>query len=444
MMREPGQDTMAEPTRILLVEDVDRDAELVLREAKRTGLIYQSCRVQTESDFRRALSEFRPHIILSDFAMPRFSGRAALAIVRESKSDIPFIFVSGTIGEDVAVEAMKAGADDYVMKINLARLGPAVQRELRDAEVRRGRQLAEAALQQSETKYRDLIEQASDGIFLTDTKGDFLLVNSRYCEMLGYSEKELLQLNVSETYPEGEREKLAERFGQLREAQGRLFERTMRRKDGTCFPVEISVRFLANGTHQGIVRDITERRRSEERIQRLNRVYAVLSGINALIVRVSDREELYREACRVAVEAGEFRMAWLGVVDKEAMQVKPVAWHGTGQDYIQLMPLGLNEAAPEGRGLAGRAVRERKAMIADDMAQDPRVFLRKEALERGFHSLVMLPLLVSEEPVGVLALYAGEIGFFDEDEMKLLLELLQEASNRKMHGERWHMLRKKW
>src|SRR5882672_7543689 len=99
---------MPDPVRILLVEDVERDAELALRELKRAGLIFQSRRVDTETDFRRDLGDFKPDIIVSDFSMPRFSGRAALTIARESEAEIPFIFVSGTIGENVAVEAMRA------------------------------------------------------------------------------------------------------------------------------------------------------------------------------------------------------------------------------------------------------------------------------------------------------------------------------------------------
>ncbi|HEX4798531.1 MAG TPA: GGDEF domain-containing protein, partial [Burkholderiales bacterium] len=173
---------------------------------------------------------------------------------------------------------------------------------------------------------------------------------------------------------------------------------------------------------------VTEHRLAEEKISRLTRIYAVLSGINALIVRVRERDELFREACRIAVEAGQFRLAWLGVVDREAARVKPVAWHGVEQDYIRLMPLGLNEAIPEQYGLAGRAIGERRAMVAEDMTEDPRVSLHKEALKRGFHSLVMLPLLVSDEAVGVLALYATEVGFFDEEEMKLLIELSGDIS----------------
>ena len=124
---------MTEPLRILLAEDSEADAELIQRELKRGGLAFQSRRVQSEADFRRELDEFQPHLVISDFSMPRFSGRKALAIARESRGDIPFIFISGTIGENVAVDMMKAGADDYVMKNNLARLLPALERELREA-----------------------------------------------------------------------------------------------------------------------------------------------------------------------------------------------------------------------------------------------------------------------------------------------------------------------
>src|SRR6266849_1654319 len=141
---------MTEPLRILLAEDSESDAELILLELKRGGLDFRSRRVQTEADFRRELDEFQPHLVISDFSMPQFSGPKALAITRESRGDIPFIFISGTIGENVAVDMMKAGADDYVMKNNLARLMPALERELREAEVRRGCRLAEARLQESE------------------------------------------------------------------------------------------------------------------------------------------------------------------------------------------------------------------------------------------------------------------------------------------------------
>src|SRR5207247_4864581 len=107
MYARPDQGNMTEPLRILLAEDSEADAELIQRELKRGGLDFQSRRVQTESDFRRELDEFQPHLVISDFSMPQFSGPKALAIARESRADIPFIFISGTMGEGLAVDLLK-------------------------------------------------------------------------------------------------------------------------------------------------------------------------------------------------------------------------------------------------------------------------------------------------------------------------------------------------
>ena len=419
---------MAEPLKILLAEDSETDAELVQRELKRGGLDFQSRRVQTETDFRRELDEFQPHLVISDFSMPQFSGPKALAIARESQADIPFIFISGTIGENVAVDMMKAGADDYVMKNNLARLLPALKRELREVEVRRARRLAEAALRESEVKYRELIEQASDGIFVTDKEGKFILANSRYCEMLGYSRDELLGLHSEATYPEEEREKRAQHRAEVRERKTSLYERMIRRRDGSCFPAEVSIKLLGNDNVQGIIRDITARKESEAKIHHLNRVHAVLSGINALIVRVRDRDELFQGVCRIAIEAGQFPMAWVGLADRETKRVKPAAWGGEAAKFLASAPLSMSESRAVGRGMSGSAIEEKKAMIANDIQNDPRTQMKEQCKERGIGSLVMLPLVVQGEGIGVLALYAREIGFFDDEEMKLLLELAGDIS----------------
>src|SRR5713101_4894887 len=429
---------MTEPLRILLAEDSEADAELIQSELKRGSLDFQSRRVQTESDFRRELGEFRPDIIVSDFSMPRFSGSAALTITRESQADSPFIFISGTIGENVAVEMMKAGADDYVMKNNLARLLPALERELREAEGRRGRRLAEGRLHESEAGLHRAQLMAKIAHIITGPDGSFERWSDTLPQLVGVepaqmprSTREWLDL----LHPDDREGFRATAIEAARTGTRRDVEYRLRRADGGWSRVRQVIEPLqSQADAEGATRwfstlqDVTEHRLAEEKILRLTRVYAVLSGINALIVRVGNRDELFRDACRIAVEAGKFKLAWLGVVDREAMRVKPVAWHGGEEDYFQLMPLALNESDPEQYGLAGRAIRERRAMVVEDMAKDSRVLLRKEASERGFHSLVVLPLLVSDQAVAVLALYATEVVFFDEEEMKLLLELSGDIS----------------
>lgn len=125
--------SLQEPLRVLLIEDVEADAELVLHLLKRFGLSVVSCRVETEAQLRKALPEFRPSVILSDYELPGFNGQAALKVVRELDPHVPFLFVSGKMNEQVAIGALQRGAIDYVFKNNLARLGPAVVRAVKEA-----------------------------------------------------------------------------------------------------------------------------------------------------------------------------------------------------------------------------------------------------------------------------------------------------------------------
>jgi diguanylate cyclase (GGDEF)-like protein/PAS domain S-box-containing protein len=161
----------------------------------------------------------------------------------------------------------------------------------------------------------------------------------------------------------------------------------------------------------------------DERLARMTRVNQTLGGINALIVRVSDRDELYRGACRIAVETGGFKLAWLAVVDEHAQRLRMVAWEGAGQGFVEQMPLSLIESDGDDFGLGGRAVREKKPMMVEDIQRELKVRLRQPAAARGLQSVAMLPLVVVDKAVGVLALYAGETGFFTSTEMKLLANL---------------------
>ena len=171
---------------------------------------------------------------------------------------------------------------------------------------------------------------------------------------------------------------------------------------------------------------LTELREGEQRVRRLNRVYAVLSGINTLIVRVGDREELFREACRIAVEHGRFKVATIGIIDRDTRQVSPVALAGADSEFMAaLRPrLSLDADGPDGVGVVALAINDRKAVVVNDVESDPRLLQRNAFSERGIHSMAVLPLQVADEPVGVLALFAAERDFFDDaEEMRLLVEL---------------------
>jgi PAS domain S-box-containing protein len=152
------------------------------------------------------------------------------------------------------------------------------------------RKKAEEKFRQSQSQYQELIEQAADGIFISDAEGKFVLVNSRCCELLGYSKDELLSMNGSETYLEEETDMTTRRLAKLSSGQDLRYERMVKRKDGSAFPAEVSVKMLEGGRMQVIFHDITSRRRQEQKIARLSRIHAVLSGINSAIVRIRKRK----------------------------------------------------------------------------------------------------------------------------------------------------------
>jgi len=184
------------PVSVLMVEDVEDDALLLAAELRRGGYKVTFQRVDTEEAMRAALQHQPWDIILCDYTMPHFSGAAALELAKQSAADAPFIFVSGTIGEETAVDAMRSGAQDYVMKTNLARLAPAIERELRDAQTRRENRQAELAMRESEHKYRHLFEALSDAVFvIEETSGRIIDANWRAEALLGLTRMEIVGSN---------------------------------------------------------------------------------------------------------------------------------------------------------------------------------------------------------------------------------------------------------
>jgi diguanylate cyclase (GGDEF)-like protein/PAS domain S-box-containing protein len=291
----------------------------------------------------------------------------------------------------------------------------------------------EESLRASESRFRQMAESIRDAFFLIDAGTNRILyVSPAYEEIWGRS-CESVYANPEAWTEAIHPEDHAATYGNYKKGMsaGKLeYECRIVRPDGSIrwvegrgFPVRDDAGRIVRIA--GVAKDITERKRAELRIKRLNRVYAVLSQINALIVRVRYREELFREACRIAVEAGQLRTAWIALVDRSQMKVVPVASAGAEQDFLDALKERLcpSKDAPQGSTLTARAIKEKKAVVSNDLQNDPAVLSGKRHLERGIRSMAILPLLISEEAVGVLALYAGEAGFFDSEELKLLAEL---------------------
>lgn len=181
-----------------LLEDNPADAELIVRRLKADDLDALCRVVADELGFRHALADFAPQIILSDFSLRGFDGLSALEIARAMAPNTPFIFVSGTIGEERAIEALKRGATDYVLKDNLRRLVSAIRNALRQAEIALAKELAEDMLRRSESRLQDIINTSRDGIWECDREGRFMFSSPSVEAILGYTRYEILGRRASE------------------------------------------------------------------------------------------------------------------------------------------------------------------------------------------------------------------------------------------------------
>jgi diguanylate cyclase (GGDEF)-like protein/PAS domain S-box-containing protein len=295
-----------------------------------------------------------------------------------------------------------------------------------------GQKRAEESLRRSESLKGAVLASSLDAIVTIDGDGRFVEFNPAAETMFGMSRNQALGKSMVETIvPAQLRDAHRRGFASyLATSKGRILGKRLElsaiRADGTEFPIELAIVAIGSKAaplFTGFISDISERKEAEQRIKRLNRVYAVLSGINALIVRVRDRDELFREACRIAVEVGKFSAAWMGVLDRSTMVVEPVASHGMPEHYIEAVRGLMPEVSSGGGGFAGEAIREKRSAVANDIVHDPRAPIAEETSSLGTRSLAVLPCIVAGEVVGVLSLHAREPGFFDAEEMKLLHEL---------------------
>ena len=266
---------MNRPLRALIVDDVEDDAMLMAAELQRGGFAVTYQRVDT-ADAMRAAFESEPwDVILCDFAMPRFSGAAALQFATERGSEVPFIYVSGTMGEETAVAAMKSGAHDYVMKDNLARLCPAVERELREALTRRESHRADLAMRESEHKYRHLFETLSDAAFLIDVaSGRIIDTNAQAETLLGCTRAEIIGMNQTQLYPTGSMADDASFRAAINGERNYGFDLEAARKDGSSVPVHVStsqIELYGRRLLLALFRNITELRKSQEQLRQLSR-----------------------------------------------------------------------------------------------------------------------------------------------------------------------------
>jgi len=270
---------------VLVVEDSENDTKLLLEELRQGGYDAVHERVQTAAELTAALNRHAWDVVLSDYVLPQFSGPEAFKLLREKEADIPFIAISGTYGEEAAVDMMKAGASDYIVKNNLSRLVPAIEREMEVAQSRRARARAEAAMQ----FLAAIVESTDDAIYGKSLDGTIVSWNKAAERIFGYTTDEIIGHSVSILYPIDRRDELIDIMARIKRGQRvGLYETVRLRKDGHFIPVSVTVSPVLDNSGKvvgasAITRDITLRKNDEaERFKLIEELTESLKQVKTL------------------------------------------------------------------------------------------------------------------------------------------------------------------
>jgi PAS domain S-box-containing protein/putative nucleotidyltransferase with HDIG domain len=537
---------MSNQLRVLSVEDSESDAGLIARRLQRAGYDLVLDRVETADAMTIALSIQNWDLIIADYNLPRFSAPAALETLKASGQDLPFIVVSGTIGEEKAVAMMKAGAHDYVMKDNLARLVPVVVRELGEAQERRERRRAEEALIKSEATLNTVLKGSPAGIGLVVNRV-FQWVNDKLLHMIGYSREELIG-HCSRILYASEAE--FKRIGCVTQAQikenGRGDADTQwQRQDGRFLEVYLSVvavdpadlsagvvftamditaRKQAEQELQGaavkwqttfdaigdavclvdresrvlqcnqamadlvakpfseivgrrcgevvhlttgimsdcpvdqmvmsrnreiqtlslgdrwfhavadpildkdgevsggvlIIADISRYKRAEAKIRDLNTLLTAIKNVNEALLRVKNEKELFQQTCNLLAEIPYVTFTWIGLVQPDSLELKPVAWAGNENEYLSNLQLTW-DGSPYGNGVAGTYFKTGQLALVGDIGTNQRALpWCQEAQQREYASFLGVPLIYEKETFGNLNVYSKKNQAFGKEEVEFL------------------------
>lgn len=415
---------MARPLKVLILEDRASDAELIVYELYRAGFEPDWQRVENEADYLAALAQ-QPHIILADYSLPQWDAPRALALLQKHGLDIPFIVISGTVGEDIAVECVRSGAADYLLKDRLVRLGQAVDRALEERALRAEKQRAEEEILRLKEFNENIIQTMAEGIVMQDPDGVLTFVNPAAAAVVGYQPEELIQQHRNIVIPTDQRP-LAQK-GDERRKRG-LFDRyelELLHKNGQRRTVLVSgtPRF-EGGRFVGsliVFTDITERKQIEQAEREQRALAEALRDTAAILTSSLDFDTVMNRILEHVGRVVPHDAANIMLIEVDAARV--VAHHGYNQQN-QMVPdsyrFSLN--MPNLREMASTG---QPMFIPDTVADRNWITLPATAWIRSYAAA---PIRVKDQIIGFLNLDSVTPGFFNQEHARRLQVFADQAA----------------
>jgi len=323
---------MSNPIRVLYIDDNPLDRELVRDALEQEHGGFQVTEAASRAEFEQRLAEQKYDLVLSDFSILGFEGLDVLRAVQEVDPSLPVVIVTGTGSEEVAVEALRSGAADYVIKTpaHVRRLPHILRAVLDRARLAEERRRAEEALRESEEKFRTITESSADAIFITDQKGNYVYANRAASDLLGYAVDELTKMSIPDISVQGQAEESLRQFRRLLEDGSSFTEIDLVRKDGSVVPTDLNAVVLPNGMIYGSCRDLSERKRAEQELREhrdhLEEIVAertadmrkVINSMAGREVRMAELKDVIRKLRAQLAEAGLEPVADDPLLEKQA------------------------------------------------------------------------------------------------------------------------------
>lgn len=418
---------MEQKLNVLILEDNEFDLEIVQRELLKSSNQIIFFHAEDENSFLKILGEQEIDIILCDNSLPQFSASHALTTVRGKNLDIPFIIVTGSMSEEFAVECIKAGADDYIIKDRITRLNSAIDGAIqrRQKEVQRIEALDK--LVKSENAYRTLVDRVSDAFISLDSSLNLTFINDLAAEMFGTPGSLLIGQNIYDLFPIPNNELLNNAF-----QQALLTKENVNLEVFTIlFQKWIRFNFYPSDTGCTILfSDISKIKETEKNLEKSKRIIQFISEVNETILRAKTTEEIFEKICQISIETGKFACALISDYTNKANAPVLFKWANAANKNVATFD-NHNYTKEQLKDI--KMMREMftkiKYFCSNDIESDPiMVNWKAELLNNGCRSVIALPIVIEKKLFAIINLYSAETNFFNEEEINLLQQVTNNIS----------------